>query len=248
MSSPARGRPHGAAPTSPNGRGGPTPPHPALRATFPPVGGRQRAAEGGGPYEGRRGKSSTPSVSLRSTASLPLLSRFARHFPLTGGIGPRQRGSKRTPPAKSLPLTREVAFAEQMTEGETGRRGQAPAYIIRTIRRGAQRRPPRHSEAPEGPWESVLSHVGYGLPRRACGPPRNDGSRPTIRRGGPVCPPKTNRSVAPSSVICFANATFPPGGRYSASGMPRPTWSAPFVGAGVLTGPRAATWGRPYES
>ena len=25
-------------------------------ATFPPVGGRQRAAEGGGPYEGRRGK------------------------------------------------------------------------------------------------------------------------------------------------------------------------------------------------
>ena len=110
----------------------------------PPVGGRQRAAEGGGPYEGRRGQSSTPSVSLRST------------FPPDRGNRPSSEGAKE----KSLPLTREVAFAEQMTEGETERRGQAPAYIIRTIRRGAQRRPPRHSEAPEGPWESVLSHVG----------------------------------------------------------------------------------------
>ena len=33
-----------------------------------------------------------------------------------------------------------------------------------------------------------------------------------------------------------------------ASRMPRPTSSAPFVGADVLIGPRAATWGRPYEN
>ena len=31
-----------------------------------------------------------------------------------------------------------------------------------------------------------------------------------------------------------------------ASGRPRPTWSAPFVGADVPIGPRAATRGRPY--
>ena len=66
----------------------------------------------------------SPPVSLRSTASLPPLafghfpipSVAARHLPLTrgvgpltGGIGPRQRGPKRTSPPKSLPLTREVA-------------------------------------------------------------------------------------------------------------------------------------------
>ena len=33
-----------------------------------------------------------------------------------------------------------------------------------------------------------------------------------------------------------------------ASRMPRPTSSAPFVGADVLIGPRTATWGRPYEN
>ena len=32
----------------------------------------------------------------------------------------------------------------------------------------------------------------------------------------------------------------------SAGASPRPTWFTPSVGAGVLTGPRAATWGRPY--
>ena len=37
-------------------------------------------------------------------------------------------------------------------------------------------RPPRHSEAPKGPWESVFFPGEYGLPRRACGPPRNDES------------------------------------------------------------------------
>ena len=35
----------------------------------------------------------------------------------------------------------------------------------------------RHSEAPEGPWESVFFPGEYGLPRRACGPPRNDKER-----------------------------------------------------------------------
>ena len=107
-------------------------------------------------------------------------------------------------PQKSLPLTREVAFAEQMTEGETGR---------------------PHGAAPTNP-------NGQG----GLTPPH-----PALR------------------------ATFPPGGRSGASGRPRPTWSAPFVGAGDpysfclasldsfpliggigLTGPRAATWGRPF--
>ena len=34
---------------------------------------------------------------------------------------PSSEGAKETLLQKSLPLTREVAFAEQMTEGETGR-------------------------------------------------------------------------------------------------------------------------------
>ena len=34
----------------------------------------------------------------------------------------------------------------------------------------------------------------------------------------------------------------------SAGASPRPTWFTPSVGAGVLTGPQAATWGRPYEN
>ena len=66
---------HGGA-----GRSFPPPPHPALRATFPPVGGRQRTRRLGAPYMVR--------TTRRGRWSLPLLSRFARHFPLTGGIGP----------------------------------------------------------------------------------------------------------------------------------------------------------------
>ena len=57
----------------------------------------------------------------------------------------------------------------------------------------------RHSEAPKGPWESVFSAGEYGLPRRACGPPGNDGQRACIAvgrglppppcRGAPMCAP-----------------------------------------------------------
>ena len=58
-------------------------------------------------------------------ASLPLLSRCARHFPLTGGIGPpftrgatdHLRGARRPRRALCLPPTGgKVAFAEQMTD------------------------------------------------------------------------------------------------------------------------------------
>ena len=56
--------------------------------------------------------------------------------------------------------------------------------------RGPGVRPSRHSEAPEGPWESVFFPGGYGSPRRACGPPRNDGQRACIAvgRGFPNAP------------------------------------------------------------
>ena len=44
-------------------------------------------------------------------------------------------------PQKSLPLTREVAFAKQMTEGETGRpHGAAPTNPGGAVNGGAKRR------------------------------------------------------------------------------------------------------------
>ena len=48
-------------------------------------------------------------------------------------------------------------------------------------------------------------------------------------QGGDWGTPLTGNAphVAPSSVICFANATFPPRGRSGASGRPRPTWLPP---------------------
>ena len=56
-------------------------------------------------------------------------------------------------------------------------------------------------------------------------------------------------SSAPSSVICFANATFPPAGEGRGSATERPLShglrrdSSPKGGAKG----RAATWGRPYD-
>ena len=112
---------------------GRSPPHPALRATFPPRGKVQRVQEAV-PY--KETGAISPPVSLRSTASLPPLA-FG-HFPLTGGIGPRQRGPKRTPPQKASPLAGEVAPPQAVTEGVggMGRSAQAEPYMVRTIRRG----------------------------------------------------------------------------------------------------------------
>ena len=129
-----------------------SPPHPSFALQMPPspLWGEGFAGGHMGPplqilTDGADGRKHLIRHGLRPChPALPPLSRFARQFPiptvaarhlplirgvgpLIGGIGPRQRGPKRAPPAKSLPLTREVAFAEQMTEGETERRGQAPA-------------------------------------------------------------------------------------------------------------------------
>ena len=95
----------------------------------------------------------TPFVSLRST------------FPPDRGNRPSSEGTKE----KSLPLTREVAFAKQMTEGETGRRGQAPPYMVCALRRGA------HC-APAG------GHMGPPLRRIRSTPTARRGRR-ALRRG-----------------------------------------------------------------
>ena len=88
------GRPHGAAPTNPNGRGGwtktPHPSRPDGRATFPPVGGRQIAAEGGGPYRSSQGRAG------RTHRCAPTV-RQGPH------CGFSARGPRRTPPQKRSP-------------------------------------------------------------------------------------------------------------------------------------------------
>ena len=54
--------------------------------------------------------------------------------------------------------------------------------------------------------------------------PPDRGNRPHRPSGGHMGPPlQDGGQVAPSSVICFANATFPPGGRSGAPGSSRPT-------------------------
>ena len=65
-----------------------------------------------------------------------------------------------------------------MSSPARGAMGTSPPTGIRTAI--------RHSEAPKGPWESVSFPKEYGLPRRACGPPRNDGQRVVfVGRAGP---------------------------------------------------------------
>ena len=97
MSSSARGRPHGAAPTDPNRRGGLTPPHPALRATFPPRGKVREAAPyagahvnaspcgGGAPEGGGRGLATGRAHHVRPYAHNEQPAQFSR-----AGASPRR--------------------------------------------------------------------------------------------------------------------------------------------------------------
>ena len=97
------------------------------------------------------------------------------------------------------------------------------------------RPPPHPSFAPQMPPSPPQGGRLCGRPHGAA--PTAYPARPSCR-GGPACPPKTWQTDAPSSVTAFGRATFPPRGRSGAPGRPRPTWSAPFVGADVLIGPR----------
>ena len=87
-----------------------------------------------------------PSVSpYGSTASLPLLSRFARHFPLTGGIGPhrgRQKAGAHCAPLQKgdsllvRPLIRHgLRPCHLPPRGKVRRVQEAAPYMVRTIRR-----------------------------------------------------------------------------------------------------------------
>ena len=79
------------------------------------------------------------------------------------------------------------------------------------------------------------AHIGAPLRRRA-------GSFFVIARraAGP-----TRQSVSPRTRR-IPSAPLGPRNDGSAGASPRPTWFTPSVGAGVPTGPRAATWDRPF--
>ena len=82
-----------------------------------------------------------PSVSpYGSTASLPLLSRFARHFPLTGGIGPH-RGSQEAG-AHCAPLHDGGQVAP--SSGPAGRLPSQGKASAARFRQGAPSRRARH--------------------------------------------------------------------------------------------------------
>ena len=139
------------------------------------------------------------------------------------------------------------------------------AHIGAPLHGGGGKLPPYGDARPL----SVIARRAAGPTRRSVFPREKDGSprplrglgmtgranaRPPCERGQSPPPggdwgiPLTENAsyVAPSSVICSANATFPPGGRLGRRVRDAaPYRAAPSVGAGVLTGPRAATWGRP---
>ena len=74
------------------------------------------------------------------------------------------------PPVPHDPHAQALLGHDDRVPGGVGQRAAGAG------RRASLTRPcPRHSEAPEGPWESVFSAGEYGLPRRACGPPGHDG-------------------------------------------------------------------------
>ena len=143
----------------------------------------------------------TPFVSLRST------------FPPDRGNRPSSEGAKENTPAKSLPLTREVAFAKQMTEGEIGRCGLARRVAAQAGFISAQEPPlcggwPRN--APAGAVLALRANSPYRAPRK----------KGFLLQGG-----RYGRRVWEAA----------------------PYRDAPSVGAHSVR-PRAATWGRPYES
>ena len=147
----------------------------SANATFPPVGGRQRAAEGGGPYERRRGQSPPYMVRVtrRGAHCTPAGGQEAAAHGETGAISPpvslrstapSSEGAKK----KSLPLTREVAFAKQMTEGEIGRCGRARRFVA--------------------PHAQRASPGGRQGRTHRCAPTWWRAGRPLIRPSGPPSP------------------------------------------------------------
>ena len=117
----------------------------------------------------------------RGRWSLPLLSRFARHFPLTGGIGPiGPRAATQGRPYKRLPPSRGKLSADRLTDEGT---------------HGGDERictpPPHPSFAPQMP-PSPLWGEGKGPPKAAAptGDRRGQGGHigPPLRRRGQGAP------------------------------------------------------------
>ena len=158
-----------------------------------------------------------------------------RTFPLGGRwpVGPDEGASKTTYPLRRARRPRRAVGADRIR-----RRGGpmwppagarcAPLRSGATLWGRGLPAPSRHSEAPKGPWESVFFPGEYGLPRRACGPPRNDESWTGIlvgrdhwaRRGPPGRRALRNthhvgRKLAPAAFLQIMSAV-----RYARRGAP----------------------------
>ena len=115
---------------------------------------------------------------------------------------------------------------------------------------------PRHSEATKGPWESVFFPEEYGLPRRACGPPRNDGQRACIAVGRGRTheaaqsllrlafgqPPPFSREVFSGGAASLMRRTFPLGGRWPAGPDEGATCPPPCRGAPMCAPSLSSVW------